>query len=111
MPVADYMALCLGHPQHGYYMTRDPFGTGGDFITAPEISQMFGELIGLWAAAVWRQMGSPESVRLVELGPGRGTMMVDALRAAHVVPDFRKARRRASGRDRARRCSAASSRR
>ena len=79
------------HPEHGYYMTRDPFGAAGDFITAPEISQMFGELIGLWAAAVWRQMGSPENVRLVELGPGRGTMMADALRAAKVVPDFRAA--------------------
>ena len=76
------MALCLTHPKHGYYMTRDPFGAAGDFITAPEISQMFGELIGLWAAAVWRMMGAPENVRLVELGPGRGTMMGDALRAA-----------------------------
>ena len=72
-------------------MTRDPFGAAGDFITAPEISQMFGELIGLWAAAVWRQMGSPENIRLIELGPGRGTMMADALRAAKVVPDFRAA--------------------
>ena len=72
-------------------MTRDPLGASGDFVTAPEISQMFGELIGLWAAAVWRQMGAPENVRLVELGPGRGTMMLDALRAAQVVPDFRAA--------------------
>ena len=71
--------------------TRDPLGAAGDFITAPEISQMFGELIGLWAAAVWRQMGAPENVRLVELGPGRGTMMLDALRAAQVVPEFRAA--------------------
>ena len=91
MPVAEYMSLCLTHPQHGYYMTRDPFGRSGDFITAPEISQMFGELIGLWAAAVWRKMGSPANLRLVELGPGRGTMMLDMLRAAQVMPGFRQA--------------------
>ena len=99
MPVAQYMALCLTHPEHGYYMTRDPLGAAGDFITAPEISQMFGELIGLWAAAAWRPMGSPDNVRLVELGPGRGTMMVDALRAAKVMPEFRAAIVAASGRD------------
>jgi len=91
MPIAQYMAACLSHPNHGYYMTRDPLGAAGDFVTAPEISQMFGELIGLWAAAVWRQMGSPESIRLIELGPGRGTMMADTLRAATVVPGFRSA--------------------
>ncbi|RDJ25532.1 class I SAM-dependent methyltransferase [Bosea caraganae] len=85
------MALCLGHPRHGYYMTRDPFGAQGDFTTAPEISQMFGELIGLWAATVWRAMGEPASVRLIELGPGRGTLMADALRAAQAVPGFREA--------------------
>ena len=88
MSVATYMGLCLGHPVHGYYMTRDPFGRAGDFITAPEISQMFGELIGLWAAAVWQAMGAPAQFALVELGPGRGTLMVDALRAARVVPAF-----------------------
>jgi NADH dehydrogenase [ubiquinone] 1 alpha subcomplex assembly factor 7 len=91
MPVAQFMSLCLTHPQHGYYITRDPFGTRGDFTTAPEISQMFGELLGLWCAATWRLMGSPENVRLVELGPGRGTMMLDALRAVQIVPDFHKA--------------------
>ena len=91
MPVSEYMSLCLTHPQHGYYTTRDPFGRDGDFTTAPEISQMFGELIGLWAAAVWRQMGSPDNLRLVELGPGRGTMMLDMLRAAQVVSGFRAA--------------------
>lgn len=91
MPVAQYMTLCLTHPQYGYYVTRDPLGADGDFITAPEISQMFGELIGLWAAATWKAMGAPENVRLVELGPGRGTMMLDALRAVQIVPDFRKA--------------------
>ena len=88
MPVDEYMALCLGDPDHGYYTTRDPFGTRGDFITAPEISQMFGELIGLWMTAVWQQMGSPDRLRIIELGPGRGTLMKDALRAAKVVPDF-----------------------
>ncbi len=91
MAVANYMELCLTHPEHGYYATRDPLGAAGDFITAPEISQMFGELIGLWAAAVWRAMESPATIRLVELGPGRGTMMVDALRAAKVMPTFRAA--------------------
>src|SRR5665213_1195501 len=91
MPVRQYMELCLSHPVHGYYTTRDPFGRGGDFITAPEVSQVFGELIGLWAAAAWHLMGRPENVRLVEIGPGRGTMMLDALRAAQVVPAFRNA--------------------
>jgi SAM-dependent MidA family methyltransferase len=86
--VAEYMRLCLTHPQHGYYINRDPFGAGGDFITAPEISQMFGELIGLWMATVWQQMGAPENVRVIELGPGRGTLMLDALRAAKVVDGF-----------------------
>lgn len=89
IPVSRYMALCLGHPRHGYYMTRDPFGAGGDFTTAPEISQMFGELIGLWAAHVWQAMGAPGQVRLAELGPGRGTLMADALRALRVVPALR----------------------
>jgi SAM-dependent MidA family methyltransferase len=91
MPVAQYMSLCLSHPIHGYYITRDPFGAAGDFTTAPEVSQMFGELIGLWAAAVYRLMGAPSRVLLVELGPGRGTMMRDILRAIHVVPEFKRA--------------------
>lgn len=86
--VAEYMTLCLAHPRYGYYVTRDPFGARGDFITAPEVSQMFGELIGVWMAAVWQQMGAPPRVRIVELGPGRGTLMSDALRAAKVMPDF-----------------------
>jgi SAM-dependent MidA family methyltransferase len=89
--VADYMALCLGHPIHGYYVTRDPLGTAGDFTTAPEISQMFGEMIGLWLARVWRDAGRPAPFRLVELGPGRGTLMADALRAARVAPGFHAA--------------------
>jgi NADH dehydrogenase [ubiquinone] 1 alpha subcomplex assembly factor 7 len=89
--IARYMALALTHPAHGYYATRDPFGARGDFVTAPEISQMFGELLGLWAAAVWQRMGAPARVNLVELGPGRGTLMTDALRALMVVPAFRAA--------------------
>lgn len=79
--LADYMGLCLLHPQHGYYATRDPLGTAGDFITAPEISQMFGELVGLSLAQAWLDQGAPAAVSLVELGPGRGTLMADALRA------------------------------
>ena len=89
--VAPYMELCLTHPERGYYTSGDPFGAQGDFITAPEISQMFGELVGLWAAAVWGAMGSPGSLNLVELGPGRGTMMSDVLRVAKVMPGFRAA--------------------
>jgi len=88
LPVAEYMRLCLTHPQHGYYVSRDPLGSSGDFITAPEVSQMFGELIGVWLASVWQQMGAPETIRLIELGPGRGTMLLDALRAAKTVPGF-----------------------
>lgn len=91
--IADFMATALGDPEHGYYMRRDPFGAAGDFITAPEISQMFGELIGLWAVETWRRMGCPASFILAELGPGRGTLMADALRAARVSPDFLAAAR------------------
>ena len=86
--VDDYMTEALAHPQFGYYMTGDPLGRAGDFVTAPEVSQMFGELIGLWCAHVWTQMGRPEMVRLIELGPGRGTLMADALRAAAGVEGF-----------------------
>jgi SAM-dependent MidA family methyltransferase len=86
MPVWRYMHLCLSHPDYGYYVSRDPLGREGDFTTSPEVSQMFGELLGLWAASVWRDMGSPEDVHLIELGPGRGTMMADALRALRVLP-------------------------
>ena len=91
MAVAQYMELCLTHAKHGYYTSHDPLGAAGDFTTAPEISQMFGELLGLWTAAAWRALGSPAKVHLVELGPGRGTMMLDALRAAKVMPEFRAA--------------------
>ncbi len=76
-----YMSICLGHAEHGYYMHRDPLGVDGDFTTAPEVSQMFGEIIGLWCAMMWQAMGSPPRLHLVELGPGRGTLMADALRA------------------------------
>ncbi len=86
LPVAQWMALCLGHPEHGYYITRDPLGT--DFTTAPEISQVFGELIGAWFADLWTRAGAPSRVRLVELGPGRGTLMADLLRATSRVPGF-----------------------
>ena len=79
MTVARYMELCLAHPQYGYYRTRDPLGTAGDFTTAPEISQMFGEMLGVWVAHVWDGLGRP-GFRLVELGPGRGTLMADMLR-------------------------------
>ncbi len=99
MPLAEYMRLCLTHPQHGYYINRDPLGAGGDFITSPEISQMFGELIGLWMASVWRQMGAPENVRVIELGPGRGTLMHDALAGGESREGFPRRHRAASGRD------------
>ena len=93
MRLDEYIALCLGHPEHGYYTTRDPFGAGGDFTTAPEISQMFGELVGAWAAEVWSKMGRPDPVVLAELGPGRGTLMRDALRAVARLPGFAAAAR------------------
>ncbi len=91
MTVERYMELALAHPDLGYYMNRDPFGAQGDFTTAPEISQMYGELLGLWAAEVWTSIGRPRPIRLIELGPGRGTLLSDALRAARIVPDFRAA--------------------
>jgi SAM-dependent MidA family methyltransferase len=91
MPVSRYMQFCLTHPDYGYYLKRDPLGRGGDFITAPEVSQMFGELVGLWAASVWNAMGMPHEVKFIELGPGRGTMMADALRAVRILPAFHEA--------------------
>ncbi len=94
--IADFMAEALGHPRLGYYRRAMPLGGGplgipGDFTTAPEISQMFGELLGAWLADRWLAMGSPAAVRLVELGPGRGTLMADALRATRGVPGFHAA--------------------
>ena len=88
MPLDRYMSLCLGHPQHGYYMTRDPFGAAGDFTTAPEISQVFGEMIGVWCVNAWLSLGSPSPFALVELGPGRGSLMADVLRAAKASTEF-----------------------
>jgi len=86
--VADYMTRCLHDPSDGYYATRPAIGEAGDFITAPEVSQMFGELIGLWAVETWRAMGAPPRAVLAEVGPGSGVLMSDALRAARLAPDF-----------------------
>lgn len=86
--VSEFMQRALSHPQHGYYMKKDVFGTKGDFTTAPEISQMFGELIGVWCVATWQQMGMPSAIQIVELGPGRGSLMSDFLRAAKSFPPF-----------------------
>ncbi len=91
MTLAEYMALCLMHPEHGYYATRDPLGAAGDFTTAPEISQMFGEMIGLALAQTWLDQGAPAPFALAELGPGRGTLMADILRATRAVPGFHEA--------------------
>ncbi|MBW6506415.1 MAG: SAM-dependent methyltransferase [Rhodobacteraceae bacterium] len=88
MTLADFMATCLLHPEHGYYTNRDPLGAAGDFTTAPEISQMFGELIGLALAQAWRDQGAPARIVLAEPGPGRGTLMADMLRATARVPGF-----------------------
>jgi len=86
MSVSEYVRTCLTHPEHGYYMRRDVFGRRGDFVTGPEVSQVFGELVGVWAALAWQRMGSPGAVRLCELGPGRGTLMADVVRVAAQVP-------------------------
>jgi NADH dehydrogenase [ubiquinone] 1 alpha subcomplex assembly factor 7 len=93
MTVDRFMTLCLGHPRHGYYMARMPFGRQGDFVTAPEVSQIFGELIGVWCLAAWEVMGRPDPIRLVELGPGRGTLMADLLRTCRIAPAFEAALR------------------
>ena len=90
LTIADYMATCLMDPVHGYYATRDPFGAAGDFVTAPEISQMFGEMIGLALAQIWLDQGS-HPLMLVEAGPGRGTLMADILRSTARVPGFQDA--------------------
>lgn len=88
MSVAEYMQLCLSHPRHGYYRSGAAIGAGGDFVTAPEISQIFGELIGFFVVNLWQQMRQPPSFTLLELGPGRGVLMEDALRAAGKAPGF-----------------------
>ncbi|MBF9034195.1 class I SAM-dependent methyltransferase [Rhodobacterales bacterium HKCCE2091] len=88
LSLAEYMTACLHHPDHGYYATRDPLGAAGDFTTAPEISQMFGELLGLALAQAWLDQGAPAPFVLAELGPGRGTLMADLLRATARVPGF-----------------------
>lgn len=89
--LAAFMAMALHDPEAGYYATQDPIGAAGDFTTAPEISQIFGELIGLWCAELWGRMGRPDPVILTELGPGRGVLMSDLLRAVATVPEFRRA--------------------
>jgi NADH dehydrogenase [ubiquinone] 1 alpha subcomplex assembly factor 7 len=91
MSLAQYMSEALMHPTHGYYTNEQVFGAQGDFTTAPEISQIFGELVGLWAADLWQRAGAPSPFQLVEMGPGRGTLMVDALRATRVAPGFHEA--------------------
>jgi len=89
--VGAYMSLCLGHPQFGYYMQREAFGAQGDFITAPEISQLFGEILAIWVMLSWEQLGKPVDIQLVELGPGRGTLMSDVWRSLAVQPELRDA--------------------
>ncbi len=91
LTVETYMTEVLTNPRHGYYVTQQPFGQNGDFITAPEVSQMFGELIGAWMADTWTRMGRPSGVHMVEIGPGRGVLMRDLLRAASTVQGFRDA--------------------
>lgn len=93
LSVGDYMRWCLTGRRDGYYREGNPLGAGGDFVTAPEVSQIFGELIAMWAGAVWQSVGEPRSFVLAELGPGRGTLMQDALRAARCVPGFLEAAR------------------
>ena len=88
LSVPEFMTLALQHPEHGYYRRQQAVGAAGDFVTAPEISQVFGELLGLWLVQRWIDLGQPGRVSLVELGPGRGTLMADALRASSAMPGF-----------------------
>lgn len=89
--IAEFMKTCLYDPQSGYYMTSRPFGSDGDFVTAPDVSQMFGELIAAWCIEVWESMGEPTQFYLIELGPGRGTLMLDVIRVAKINPKFLQA--------------------
>ena len=91
MTIADYMRECLMHPKHGYYQQKKVFGRDGDFITAPEVSQMFGEIIGIWLVQEWQRIGAPNAVNIVELGPGRGTLMADLRRTIKAVPEIDQA--------------------
>ena len=92
LSVSEFMEIALSDPNHGYYRTRDPLGKAGDFITSPEISQVFGEIVGLWCAVTWQNTGAAKNIHLVELGPGRGTLMADILRTAqNVMPAFTEA--------------------
>lgn len=93
LSLAAFMAIALHDPDSGYYARRQPLGGAGDFVTAPEISQIFGELIGLWFADLWQRIGRPHPINLAELGPGRGTLMADLLRATASLPGFRDALR------------------
>ena len=90
LTVSEFMSAALTHPTHGYYMRRDVFGRQGDFVTSPEVSQVFGELLGIWCVASWHQLGKPERTHLVEAGPGRGTLIADILQATAPFPDFQR---------------------
>src|SRR3954453_21508694 len=89
--VAQYMTACLHDPDFGYYATRPALGAEGDFVTAPLVSQMFGELIGVWAASAWELMGRPDELRLIEIGPGDGTLMADILKTVRHAKSFPRA--------------------
>ena len=91
LPINKYMETCLYHPELGYYMKKNPIGKQGDFITSPEISQVFGELVGIWLVNVWKTLGEPESFSLLELGPGKGTLIKDIWRSTKVFPEFQNA--------------------
>ena len=93
LPLAEYMHWCMADSKDGYYRSKTSIGGNGDFITAPEVSQMFGEMIGVWLVDAWKAIGSPNSFNLVELGPGRGTLMKDILRTAKVCEEFLQAAR------------------
>jgi SAM-dependent MidA family methyltransferase len=88
LSMAEYMQFCLGHPQHGYYMQRNAIGKKGDFVTSPEISPLFSEMIGIWGVSTWMRMGRPDKIQIVELGPGRGTLMRDFIATAERFPEF-----------------------